>query len=282
MNTVNNSELNGFWETLMSPFNVFSSAVQTQAVVQNTVAPPPPPPVQNMTNVTSLFDPSRIQAEIKPENAAGITFADPVIKSSSSSSIKWPLVIAAGAGAYLLFKSKQPKTISGMINFKSVLKNVGGEATDALLITGGIVASQKFLDFEKIFSKRDPNNKMMAFLVKHQGGVKAVAGLVLASTIKQPMIKAVATGIVIQGVIKELRVLMNKEGKETIPSIGQNLVTQYLPGVAGQMAEQFNFLQADATNGVAGLGFPAYTPEMSIMERPMTAVGCPPSAWGKF
>jgi hypothetical protein len=215
----------------------------------------------------------RLQSEIENPNSPTNTNTS---NGSKDNTVLY-VGIAAGLGLLYITKNKNKSKLSGMINFKSIMKNAGEEGAGALLITGGIIASQKFLDFDNLFKNRTAGG-FMDNVVKHQGAVKAIAGIIGASAVKNHMIKAVLTGVAIQGIIKELRTFTaatDGTSSNMIPSIGANMVTRYLPGVSGNT----NYLRADAYNGVSGIGFPPYS--TSPADR-VGQSGCPPSSWGKM
>lgn len=138
-----------------------------------------------------------------------------------------PLGIAAVAVIALKKNSKtKSKTINGMknsiidfgaANFK---KEAMPTLTDIAVITGTIIAAQKFIDANKLPASMTTGTFAQG-LIKHQGGAKAVLGFLIATTAKNHILKNVSIGIAIQGIVQEARVFFaNTDGSNTIPSIG--------------------------------------------------------------
>jgi hypothetical protein len=108
----------------------------------------------------------------------------------------------------------------GTFSFKNTGKKVWQEAQPILLGTAGVIASQKFLDFKKLFPNMDPTKP----LIKHEGIIKVGGVLIALSMIKKvnPMLKYLLYGVAIQGGIKAVRTYtVNKEtGVSFVDQIG--------------------------------------------------------------
>jgi len=110
------------------------------------------------------------------------------------------------------------------LDVKKIGKNLLPEAEHVALVAGGMVASQKFLDLAKLadmLPENIKNNTVVLKLVEHQGAVKMAVGIGVAAMTKNPMVKCIAYGVAIGGLIKEIRVLTGG-ATSWIPSIGAN------------------------------------------------------------
>lgn len=88
-------------------------------------------------------------------------------------------------------------------------KNAAEPLVDIAAVTAGAIASNQFLDFGKMFKTADPNG----FVIKHQGGIKAVAaaGSIVMFGKKMPRwAKMLIIGVGVAGAIKEVRVMTTK------------------------------------------------------------------------
>jgi len=87
-------------------------------------------------------------------------------------------------------------------------KNAVAPIIDIAAITGGAIASNQFLDFQKMMPNSDPNG----FLIKHQGGIKAVAAGAAVGIFGKKMpswAKMIVIGVGVAGAIKEIKALSN-------------------------------------------------------------------------
>lgn len=108
------------------------------------------------------------------------------------------------------------------MKFKLNQKGIMKSATELGAMTAGAIGGNQFLDFTKIF-KDTPHD---SFMIKHQGGVKAVGSLLLLNSGMKmsPLMRAIVMGIGIGGAVKEARVLIGKDAKgiDTIDAIGND------------------------------------------------------------
>ncbi len=173
---------------------------------------------------------------------------------------KFILPVAVIGGGFLLLSKKKSKhkSLSGMkLGIKNIGKNILPELEHIALVAGGMVASQKFLDLDKILANRDPNGQILNMVVAHQGGVKLVLGLGVAAMSKNPMVKCIAYGVAIGGLIKEVRTLTGSDAS-WIPQIGaenslmQNAANSVLGGDINQLDQR-------SSSSVLGMDVPTTT-----------------------
>lgn len=101
-------------------------------------------------------------------------------------------------------------------NFKQFGKDGGNAIIDIAAVTAGAIASNQVLDLQKIF----PNQPADNFVIKHQGGVKAVAAAAAIGMFGKKMprwAQMLIIGVGVAGAVKEARVLM---GDDKVSSIG--------------------------------------------------------------
>ena len=103
-------------------------------------------------------------------------------------------------------------------NFKSATKTLGTDAMDVGLMIGGAVASKKFLDFSNIFKNQEPDSA----IIKYQGGIKLVGGLVGRGMVKNKYVKNLLTGVAFEGGLSLLRNVTMKDGKSFFEPIGED------------------------------------------------------------
>ena len=101
-------------------------------------------------------------------------------------------------------------------NFKQATKTLGTDAMDVGLMIGGAVAAKKFLDFSNIFK----NQKEDSAIIKYQGGIKLVGGLVGRGMVKNKYVKNLLTGVAFEGGLSLLRNVTMKDGKSFFEPIG--------------------------------------------------------------
>lgn len=96
------------------------------------------------------------------------------------------------------------------IQWKAVAKTGAITIGEVAVLTGSIVLTKKFVDFNTLFKKQIDADPKYAekFHIKHQGLIKIGAGVIGATLIKNPWLKMVFIGIAIEGAITEARVLM--------------------------------------------------------------------------
>lgn len=119
-------------------------------------------------------------------------------------------------------------------NVKAIAKNAGKNSIELLALGGGVIATQKFLDFKTLFPNVDPNKVWM----KHEGVVKILGAIVTLSMFeKMPSwAKALIMGVAVQGFIKEVRVLtMNAEGESFVKQIGDGDYNQQIQDLAEEI-----------------------------------------------
>lgn len=113
---------------------------------------------------------------------------------------------------------------------KGLVKNVANEAIPIAMITVGVVATQKFLDFKTLL----PNAPVDAFYMKHEGLVKVAGSIILLSmpfAKKIPMpIRYAIMGVGVQGAIKAVRQY------STNATTGKSFVDQ----IGNQFSEEIN------------------------------------------
>jgi len=101
-------------------------------------------------------------------------------------------------------------------NFKQIGKDGGNALIDIGAVTAGAIASNQVLDLQKIF----PNQPADNFLIKHQGGVKAVASAAIIAGFGKKLprwAQMLIIGVGVAGATKEVRVLM---GEDKVSAIG--------------------------------------------------------------
>lgn len=132
---------------------------------------------------------------------------------------------------------------------KDFISNAKTPAVMGGLIAGGAIASQKVLSFKTWMPNADPN----AFYIKHEGGVKAVAGIATLAMWKgaPDWAKWLIMGVIVQGAIQEARVLSNNnlpQIGETDDEIMQQAASELLDGkMNGRITDEYNSM-------VAGMG----------------------------
>lgn len=111
-----------------------------------------------------------------------------------------------------------------MAKFKDHAKVAGYTVAEVAVVGGSMLLTKKFLDFETLFKNQiaaDPKYKDK-FWMKHEGGIKLVAGALAASYVKNPWLKMVLIGVAVGGFIQEVRVLTTKaDGSSFFDQIGQ-------------------------------------------------------------
>ena len=107
---------------------------------------------------------------------------------------------------------------------KARLKNLGKtavkDATTVGITLGGLLASRKFLDFQTIF-KNQPED---SFMRKNEGPIKLIGGVLAIGMIKNPMIKALAIGMALDGGVMTIRNMTRDKdtGESFFPAISGN------------------------------------------------------------
>lgn len=98
---------------------------------------------------------------------------------------------------------------------KDFMSNAKTPAMMGVLIAGGAIASQKFLNLQTLLKNQDPNS----FFIKHQGGIKAIAGITTLAMWKNApdWAKWLIMGVIVQGAIQETRALLSAVD---LPAIG--------------------------------------------------------------
>lgn len=150
---------------------------------------------------------------------------------------------------------------------KDFMKNVQGPAMMGGLIAAGAIGSQKFLDLKTWFKDAPPD----AMYIKHQGGIKAGAGIVgLAMWKGAPdWAKWLIMGVIVQGVIQEARQLTSDLPDDNIikvPQIGAGdedsimreataaLMEGKMNGITNTYSSQVAGVTDDYSSMVAGMG----------------------------
>lgn len=106
-----------------------------------------------------------------------------------------------------------------MAKFKDMAKHTGMTLLEVGDVGVGMIASKKFLDFEKIF----PNADKEGFFIKNQGAVKFIGGALGAAYVKNPWVKLFLFGIALEGGITAARKFTtNKEGVAFFEMIGRS------------------------------------------------------------
>lgn len=146
---------------------------------------------------------------------------------------------------------------------KDFMKNVQAPAMMGGLIAAGAIGSQKFLDLKTWMKDAPPD----AFYIKHQGAIKAGAGIVSLAMWKgaPDWAKWLIMGVIIQGIIQEARQLTSGSDLE-LPSIGagdedsimreatQALMDGKMNGITNDYSSQVMGITDDYTSAVAGMG----------------------------
>lgn len=237
----------------------------TQAITKawtDTKMPGPPPTVNQQGNDVTITPPP-----------GSDKIPDPPSKDSMPGWV-FPAA-AAGFGLLVLSKSKS-KSISGMKfgSFKQAGNALMHDGGNVLLMTGGALLSAKFVDLSKIkwLTDNQATNKFAAFVLKHQGGVKAVAGLGIAymsTHIKDKNMRMIVQflgyGMAIQGAVQETRVLTAKaDGTNFFPALGRNLLLEQ--GANGTIAGNV-IAERRATGTIAA------KPDFANMNKKVSGVG---------
>lgn len=143
---------------------------------------------------------------------------------------------------------------SGMLGKgKGFGKSVMNEALPPLLITAGVVGSQKFLDFKTVAEKFNLTVKPDSFFMKHEGIIK-MGGVVvtLAMWKKCPVwLKWLLIGVAVQGGIKAVKqYTINDAGKSFIDYIGDG--NNYSDEINEAAKQIIDFAANTSNTGVSG------------------------------
>ncbi len=134
---------------------------------------------------------------------------------------------------------------------KQVGKNAGTDALNVGVILGGAIASQKMLDFSRLFKNLDPTH----WAIKFQGAIKfgaAFLSLAFFSHKMPGLVKMLLYGIMFQGALSGLRAAtVDEKGESFFEQIGRGndvpITMQYPSTVAGE-----DDLRSNAASAVAG------------------------------
>jgi|GEM_PF-4398379 hypothetical protein len=108
------------------------------------------------------------------------------------------------------------------INWKAHAKEAGHTILEVGALTGGMIVSKKFLDFENLFKNqiaKDPKFEDSWFMV-HEGAVKLVVGVAAATFVKNPYAKFALVGLAVAGAIQEIRTVTSMHGSPFFDAIG--------------------------------------------------------------
>ena len=110
-------------------------------------------------------------------------------------------------------------------NFKEKAKVAGMTVAEISVLTGTIVLTKKFLDFNVLFKNKIAADPTFAnkWYIKHQGAIKLVGGALAAAHVDNPWLKLLFIGVAIEGAITELRTVTTDDaGVSFFDKIGRN------------------------------------------------------------
>lgn len=89
------------------------------------------------------------------------------------------------------------------------LKQAGMTAAEIGVVTGSMILTKKFLDFNMLFKNKIAKDPKFSesFIIKHQGGVRFGLGLAAAVYFQNPWVKLIFLGVAAEGAITEIRTL---------------------------------------------------------------------------
>ncbi len=151
---------------------------------------------------------------------------------------------------------------------KDFMSNAKTPAMMGVLIAGGAIASQKFLNLQTLLKNQDPNS----FFIKHQGGIKAVAGIATLAMWKNApdWAKWLIMGIIVQGAIQETRTLLSAVD---LPAIGNQSEDEIMEQAAKELFQGGMMgINDQYDTSVMGMGQNDFDPSEEINDEANTMV----------
>lgn len=137
-------------------------------------------------------------------------------------------------------------------NFKEKAKVAGMTVAEVGVLTGGIILTKKFLDFNTLFKNKIAADPTFAdqWYIKHQGAIKMVVGALAAAHVSNPWLKLLCIAVAVEGAITEARVLTTDEaGVSFFDKIGRASNNSYAE--ENSRADQILLDLARKTSGIA-------------------------------
>jgi len=90
---------------------------------------------------------------------------------------------------------------------KAFGKDLFDDLADVGITAGSALVSRKFISLSRLMPKASPDN----FLIKNEPFVKAIGGILLMGFVRQPQLKSLVKGIILDGAIGSVRRLATKK-----------------------------------------------------------------------
>lgn len=123
--------------------------------------------------------------------------------------------------------------------FKSIAKKAAMTVAEGAVVTGGILLTTKFLDFNTLFKDQIAKDPAFAdkWFVKYQAPIKLVAGAALATYVTNPWAKLAFFGLALNGAIGTVRLATSKaDGTNFFQQVGNSkMIDQKLKEYAMNM-----------------------------------------------
>lgn len=101
---------------------------------------------------------------------------------------------------------------------KAFSRGLVNDVTDVVITAGSALTSRKFLSFQRLMPKASPDN----FFIKNEPFVKVVGGILAMAFVKQPQLKSLLKGVILDGGIGAVRRLATKkDGTSFFDPIGR-------------------------------------------------------------